>query len=300
VPPNATCAPLPTRDSLELFFPEGFTAPHALAASTLLARFTPKVQRVSNGVRILSLDSLRLSLLANADDDILRINKVSGVQLGREEIVYIDRNLIAGITDNNFEVVADSNVLDLLLTLKPVVEEETGLLQEFLSKFGSLNDLLTSLDMPPVLDDNEKSEFVVPAVIARGVGASTVPDMRAAAVYVADDTACSGLLPRSAAVAEVIVVKRGGCTFADKIANVPDSNTVKLVVVEDFESSSEGMVAPVVDGVQLNAWGRSRANKIGLVMVRAGVEWERVKSVAVKKRVGVWVQGKEVGGLEIT
>jgi hypothetical protein len=151
-----------------------------------------------------------------------------------------------------------------------------------------------------------ETEVVVPAVISQGRGALTAEDLPFGVVYVANSQACSGLLPRGAGAAEVVVVQRGGCTFADKISNIPDSVMVKLVIVEDYhndstEEGTDGMQAPVIDGVQLNAWGRSRNNKVGLVMVRGGVvEWRRVKSVAVRTRVGVRVQGRDVGGLDIT
>jgi len=309
ISPNATCAPLPSRDALDLIFPEGFVGPSAIALSTLLSRFTPKVQRVSNGIRILSLDSLRLSL--SADDDRMRINKVAGIQLGREEVVYIDRHLIAGIKDANFDVFPYDHVLDLLLTFHSTDEQhgqsENGLLQDWLTKLGladlSLNDLL---NLSPDLTTMAETEVVVPAVISQGRGALTAEDLPFGVVYVANSQACSGLLPRGAGAAEVVVVQRGGCTFADKISNIPDSVMVKLVIVEDYhndstEEGTDGMQAPVIDGVQLNAWGRSRNNKVGLVMVRGGVvEWRRVKSVAVRTRVGVRVQGRDVGGLDIT
>ena len=293
IPPNATCAPLPTRDSLELLFPEGFTAPNGIATSTILSRFAPKVQRVSNGVRILSLDALRLSLVDSTDTDSLRINKVSGIRLGREEVVYISRDLIDGINDSNFDVVPDTEVLDLHLTFHAAPAAPPSV-----SQGNILQDLLSFLNphAASFLAAHGK-DSTIPAVIARGEGAIPISSLDAAGFYISSSTACSGPLRYTA---PIVVVERGGCTFAEKIANIPDDPIVRLIVVEDFLSGTgvEGIVAPVLDGTQRNARGR-RTNPVGLVMVRSGVRWREVESVAVRKRVGVRVQGREVGGLVV-
>lgn len=302
VPPNATCDPLPTRDAFELIFPDGFVAPNA--ALTLLSRFTPRVQRVADGIRILSLDALRLSLLTSADDASMRINKVSGVTLGREEVVYVDRNVIEGIKDVNFEVVPDTNVLDLVLTAYGGGGAGTGVMQDFLTRLGlgevGFADLLGlyPTDLPAAAVPHA-DVITVSAVMARGDGAVKVPDLRASLVYYADSTACAGVLPRGAGLAEVVVIRRGECSFGEKIANVPDEPGVRLVVVEDYEGVEEA-VAPVVDGVQMNSWGKRRRNRVGLVMVESGVRWEEVRSVGVRRRIGVWVRGREVRGVEVT
>jgi len=220
---------------------------------------------------------------------VLRINKVSGIRLGREELVYISRDLIDGIKDTNFDVVPDTEVLELHLTFYAVPAAPHGnILQDLLS---FLNPAASAFLTP------QSKESVVAAVISRGEGAVTISDFDAAEIYVSASTACSKPLMYTA---PIIVVKRGGCTFADKIANIPDDPVVRLVVVEDFLAGTGvvGVVAPVVDGIQRNDRGR-RTNLVGLVMVRSGVRWWEVERVAVRKRVGVRVQGREVSGLVV-
>lgn len=382
VPPNATCAPVPSRDALDLVFPEGYAGPGAVAVSTLLSRFAPRIQRVADGVRILSLDALRLRLTAavaapapaaaaaaaaapahahayasdGGDDDVdgdsshMRISKVAGVHLGREETVYIDRALIAGIRDENFAVFARNEVVDLLLTLSPSLSSSSPSLSSSLSlgpddggpggepggDAGYLQDLLAKLHDLLSLDPDlhlstttntfttttttttavgVQMGITIQAVISHGRGAVPPVDIPAGAVYVADSQACAGILPRRAGASPVVVLRRGGCTFAEKISHVPDSPIVKLVVVEDYPGAAAGQV-PRVDGQQLNAWGRPRNNPVPLVMVPGrggdggcgggeggggrGVDWARVAEVAVRTRVGVRVMGREVRGLDVT
>ncbi|CCX34764.1 Similar to ER degradation-enhancing alpha-mannosidase-like protein 1; acc. no. O94726 [Pyronema omphalodes CBS 100304] len=288
IPPNATCAPLPTRDSLDLIFPEGYLAPAASAVSTLLSRFTPKVQRVNNGLKILSLDSLRLSL--TSDDTHLRISKVAGISVGRGETVYVDRSLVAGIDDINFEVTPNLQYAEVRLLYQGVKTENW--FRDILG-LGLSDTMIGDAFNLAVAEAEEK----VLATVAQGAGALPVLDIDFGSVYVSDSTACDKLLPKAAANAEVVVVKRGGCTFSDKVSNVPDSSTVKLVVVEDYEMVASAQ--PVVER-QMNRWGRNRRNRVQLVMVPGGVQWNKVQRVGLRTRVKVMVQGRVVGGLEVT
>ena len=270
VPPNATCAPLPEPAAFELHFPAGFAAPRA--PRTLRARLGPRTLRVADGIRILSLDALRLSLRGAPDAPAVRVARVAGVAVARGDVVYVDRALVAGLRDANFEIVAHPARADLVL--------DDG---------GVVHDLLARLGLAAALPAR------VPATAARGAGALPARDLRAASVYDARSDACVHMLD---AVAEVVVVRRGGCSFAEKIANVPDTPEVRLVVVENYDGGE--MVAPVLDGAQQDARGRARANQVALVMVERGVRWGEVRAVEVRQHMGVRIGGREVLGVEVT
>lgn len=345
IPPDATSAPLPSRDSLELLFPEG------IAGQSLLPRFSPKVARVDDGVRILSLDALRLSLVREAVGDGvgMRVSRVGGVTLGKDEKVFVDRGLVGELRDPNFEAVWDLQMLDLLVQFRgqsppspptpppappaktpaqsaadkkdasPPAEEQqqVGLMSDLLARLGvDIEFLAASLSglpaiAPPAANIPSPMHYMLPAAIALGGGAIAPEDSpnNGAPEYSVFDaratTACHGLLPRAAAEHAVIVVRRGGCTFADKISNVPDAPAIKLLVVEDSDDDGDygeaALVSPEIDLPQRNYFGRPRRNKLPLVLVSAGeVDWSNVESVGVRRRVSMLVGGVGIDGLEVT
>ena len=159
------------------------------------------------------------------------------------------------------------------------------------------------------------------AVTATGVGAAPLPPLASAGgarvpafgpvpdallpwttVYAAGD-ACAGPLPESAPRDHhVIVMRRGGCTFSAKLANVPafapSESALQLVVVVSDDDDDDhhhhhhhhhqdgpGLVRPLLDEVQRTPGGIERRNPIAMVMVGGGdVAYQQLQMAA---RIGV-------------
>ncbi|KAJ9152040.1 alpha-1,2-Mannosidase [Pleurostoma richardsiae] len=102
--------------------------------------------------------------------------------------------------------------------------------------------------------------------------------------------ACSGPLPDDApARNQVIVIRRGGCSFSAKLANIPahtpsPQSLQLVVVVSDDDDESEllprggrllrdidgAFIRPLLDQVQLTPSGIPRRNPIAMVMIGGG------------------------------
>ncbi len=114
-----------------------------------------------------------------------------------------------------------------------------------------------------------------------------------ATIYAADD-ACSGPLPESAPRDhQVLLVRRGGCSFSAKLVNVPayapSPSSLQLVVVvsdeEDDDGTAPGLVRPLLDEVQRTPGGIARRHPIAMVMVGGGeVAYQQLRMAA---RVGL-------------
>ena len=107
-------------------------------------------------------------------------------------------------------------------------------------------------------------------------------------VYAAG-TACAGPLPDSAPRNhQVIVVRRGACSFAEKLANIPpfttSSRSLQLVVVVSddrdvrgthaplpFDEAS-GFIRPLLDDIQKTPAGLVRRHPLAMVLVAGGEE----------------------------
>lgn len=140
--------------------------------------------------------------------------------------------------------------------------------------------------------------------------------------------ACDGKLPDEAARNhDVIIVRRGGCSFSEKLANIPSftpsAKSLKLVIVisdedddEEGSSSSPGdkeehkarngrigyrLIRPLLDKEQKTPSGLRRHNMISMVMVGGGDEAEdllrRTRSLGLRRRYHVESQGLVVGNV---
>ena len=72
---------------------------------------------------------------------------------------------------------------------------------------------------------------------------------------------------------QVIVMLRGGCSFSDKIANIPSfssaaSSSLQLLVVIDESDATESVVRPLLDTEQLTPSGLKRLNGVPMVFLR--------------------------------
>ncbi|KAL1630083.1 hypothetical protein SLS54_000943 [Diplodia seriata] len=131
-------------------------------------------------------------------------------------------------------------------------------------------------------------------------------------VYVGDEN-CDARLP--AAVPrehQIIVLRRGGCSFSQKLANVPayapSSTSLKLVIIVSFPEFEDGgggadsLVQPLLEEEQKLAGGDiPRPHPIPLVMVGGGEEtvrlFERAVGVGIRRRWWYESQGLRIGNL---
>lgn len=125
-------------------------------------------------------------------------------------------------------------------------------------------------------------------------------------IYVTDEN-CSGKLPNEASTEhQVIVIRRGGCTFSEKLANIPifrppssssTSTGKKARPLEMVIIVSEGveLIRPLLDEVQHTPAGLIRFHPISMVMVGGGQAtmdlFKRAKSVGLRRRYRVSSQG---------
>lgn len=130
--------------------------------------------------------------------------------------------------------------------------------------FSSLLNHVSSLLRDEALDPGSSSDrpaarIVVPAITSTGKGAVTVPDVKEArtlftagnpsasrlawsTVYVSDET-CHQRLPASVPrTHQIIVMKRGGCSFSQKLRNIPafrpSRSSLQLVVVVSYPDAA--------------------------------------------------------------
>ena len=169
------------------------------------------------------------------------------------------------------------------------------------------------------------TRFHLPAITSTGLGAAPLPDWTEVApilnagtppltwskVYHAGDL-CTNRLPASIPRShQVIVLKRGGCSFSRKLANIPaytpSPTSLQLVVVVSFGNEDglpdDFLIRPLLDEQQVTSGGLPRQNPIPMVMVAGGERaYEALagaRGVGVKRRYEVRSQGTVITNLVI-
>jgi len=217
--------------------------------------------------------------------------------------------LISEVSDDDPE--ADSN---MILAFSSFLQHVTSILR----------DQPSSSSPPP----SGYQRQYLPAITPTGVGAAPIPDVEETfgpsmdgspvgtllwhTIYMTDE-ACSGRLPSSSAEShQIIVMKRGGCNFDDKLANIPyfapRSESLQLVVVVSFEEDEDDLpawwlVRPLLERRQETGSGLARQNPVPMVMVGGG---ERVyemfrgaRGVGIKRRYSVQTRGVPISNVII-
>jgi len=139
--------------------------------------------------------------------------------------------------------------------------------------------------------DATLTRHTIPAILPTGVGAAPLPssmdnldpstlasgELPFRKIFFLDDTLCDHTLPATVAKNNnILVIKRGDCSFNDKLGNIPsfapDATSLQLVVVLSVpEAEPEGhigeLIRPLLDKVQLTPSGLERRHPIAMVMV---------------------------------
>ncbi|KAL8643051.1 MAG: hypothetical protein Q9226_008437 [Calogaya cf. arnoldii] len=166
----------------------------------------------------------------------------------------------------------------------------------------------------------------LPAITPTGSGAAPLPDVEDAlgpdtaglargallwdTIYVVGNN-CGGRLPLSVVRDhQILVMKRGGCSFGQKLQNLPSvppsKQSLQLVIVVSYEDSEAGLpsgwlIRPLLEGQQLTSTGLPRHRPIPMVMVGGGDKtydiFQRAVGLGLKRRYSVEAQGVPISNL---
>lgn len=300
LPADGVCAVTKQAVTSVIEFPA--TTQHSMGSALNLMFGGHNIVRVgSEGVAINSLSSLKLAMVMEEPPELSerswRISSIGNLPLGRDEKVFIGRDILADISDPLFRRVRDAVIVDVVLQVEsPKPAQDNNSNNNFTgaadpepsspsdslpvaadlhqaksslgatSLFNSLLQQITSALREPAAtfgpegaatppEPPEYHYYELPGITPVGLGAAPLPDVREApnlqgghggAATVIESLAwrtayfagyaCSGKLPDAAPKAHnVIVVRRGGCSFSQKLANIPsfapNRNALQLVVV---------------------------------------------------------------------
>ena len=169
-----------------------------------------------------------------------------------------------------------------------------------------------------------------PAVLPMGPGAAPLPDIEEAlgpdihggpqgtliwnSVFVTDECCDSRLAASVPRDTQVIVMKRGTCSFSQKLQNiplfVPAAKSLQLVIVVSFEKDDETLgepagwlVRPYLESTQKTSSGLVRRHPIPLIMVAGGDSTYEILSqatgIGIKRRYSIQAQGIPISNLVI-
>ncbi|EAT91940.2 hypothetical protein SNOG_00445 [Parastagonospora nodorum SN15] len=170
---------------------------------------------------------------------------------------------------------------------------------------------------PPPPPRSTPQRYAIEAALPLGPGAEPLPDTTDPelvysdanplpwhSIYVHNGQLCEEKLDADIPKKyQVIAIPRGGCSFSDKLRNIPaippKSNSLQVVII--VSSDAEGFVQPLLDDVQHSPSGLLRPHPIPLIMVNGGDEamefLKRAKSVGVRRRYHFLSQGIKIGNL---
>ncbi|EKG13101.1 Glycoside hydrolase family 47 [Macrophomina phaseolina MS6] len=381
IPYNGTSSKMVARATFDLSFPN--------LPNTMLN--TGALQRISGGILVNSMSGLRLGMVRETEgavssgeslNDFFRIYAVSNVALGRDEKVFMSRDVVSSFNpaDPYFTRTRDLTTLDLFIdalepppsttstkdaSLDELASDRPDSLDDFLeAALGndtlSLISLPESLEVdkmnpslissllqniqnmltetlpfdslthpspnPPVRDlENRKHQVrrvQLSAALSTGPGAAPPPpspnsdegnfeddeSLPWTKVFVGDENCDSRLATNIPREHQVVVLRRGGCSFSQKLANIPayapSQSSLKLVVIVSYAEHEEHggeFVQPLLEEEQKLAGGIARPHPIPMVMLGGGDEtvrlFERAVGVGIRRRWWYESQGLRIGNL---
>ncbi|OBT89406.1 hypothetical protein VE02_02079 [Pseudogymnoascus sp. 03VT05] len=196
------------------------------------------------------------------------------------------------------------------------LEALADLPSDYRTMFSSLLQQVTSALRDPVAtllpQPNQEPKYQLLSIRAHcavGTGAAPIPaapeapDSNAVtndplswtSIYFASHN-CDGKLPdRVVRAYNVIVMRRGGCSFSEKLANVPAFHPtaagLQMVVMVSDDDDDE-LIRPLLEVVQKTPAGMRRAHEVPMVMVGGGEEtWgvlRKARSLGIRRR--YWVE----------
>ncbi|KAI1378691.1 glycoside hydrolase family 47 protein [Hypoxylon crocopeplum] len=364
LPTDGVCAATKQAQTSIIEFPSN-TQQSVGSAFNIMFGGANLVRMGSDGIAINSLSGLKLALLMEEPPETTerawRVFSIGNLPLGRDEKVFISRDVLEDMSDPLFHRVRDSVIVDILLQIEipkeplennstsvnpePSFETQstievdsdldvgaTNLFSSFLQQITSaLREPAATLGAVPA-PQPEYKYVELPAITPVGAGSAPLPDVREAPnphtpdlietlswqrIFFADQ-ACQGKLPDAAPkLHHVIVMRRGGCSFSEKLANIPsfapNRNALQLVIVvsDDKEGADEdeedtwgfNFIRPLLDEPQKTPAGILRHHPISMLMTGGGREaYEALKttrSLGLRRRYHVESQGLKIINLVV-
>lgn len=361
LPTDGICVASKQRHTSVIEFPSN-TQQSVGSAFNLVFGNNNLIRMGNEGIAVNSLSGLKIGMVLEepplTSERGWRIYSIGNFMLGRDEKVFISRDILSDISDPLFHRVRDGVLVDITLQIeisnmtpkhnatstetpphetKPFVEVQGSDLGAA-NLLNSLLQQLTSALREPVATfgpepaPNIQHNYIdITAITPIGAGVGPLPDVVEAPnpnlkahiealswgrVYFAD-LACQGKLPDVAPKQhQVIVMRRGGCSFSDKLATIPSfaphRNGLQLVIVvsDDNESQDEGedvggfnLIRPLLDEEQRTPAGVTRHRPIPMLMVGGGeATYELLKtarSIGMRRRYHVESQGLTIHNLVV-
>ncbi|KAK5165842.1 uncharacterized protein LTR77_008765 [Saxophila tyrrhenica] len=215
--------------------------------------------------------------------------------------------------DMEVELSDDENDNTANATLETLWSEVERLASNLLSDLGLDIDISPPTNPPSHPDTSSKvpstptppatlKRTLIPAILPTGPGAAPLPPsleltdllatplsalpLSSEKIFFLDSTLCTHILPGTIARKySVLVIRRGGCSFGEKLANIPvipsgGKDGLRLVVVlDDGSSEGLGLIRPLLDEIQRSPKGLVRREGLGMVLVGAAAE-EALRAVA--------------------
>ncbi|KAI1091655.1 glycoside hydrolase family 47 protein [Rostrohypoxylon terebratum] len=376
LPADGICAVTKQAQTSVIEFPSG-SQQSVGSAFNLMFGGHNLVRMGSEGIAINSLAGLKLGLLIEEPPETTertwRVYSIGSLPLGRDEKVFISREVLEDMSDPLFHRIRNSVIVDILLqievppkpseynssvvdpeppsesesTIEPETDSAVGMFSSFLQQITSaLREPAATFGPEPV--PKPQYQYVeLPAITPVGKGAAPLPDVREAPNPNTNDVldslswqhvyfagyACNGKLPDAAPRAhQVIVMRRGGCSFSQKLANIPSfapaRGALQLVLVvsddkvddEDLnedrnerhgkggrgggrEAPTMEFIRPLLDEAQKTPAGILRHRPIAMLMTGGGEEaYELLKttrSLGIRRRYHVESQGLKISNLVV-
>ncbi|TRX96518.1 hypothetical protein FHL15_002790 [Xylaria flabelliformis] len=362
LPIDGTCVALKQPQTSLIEFPSN-TQQSVGSAFNIMFGGNNLIRMGSEGIAVNSLSGLKIGMILEeppiTSERGWRVYSIGNFLLGRDEKVFIARDILSDISDPLFHRVRDAVLVDILLQIEipittpernatstdtplpetePILEIQGSDLGAA-SLFNSLLQQLTSALREPVttfgpepVPKIDYKYITIPAITPVGVGVAPLPDVIEAPnpnlkanieslswrrIYFADQT-CQGKLPDVAPKQhQVIVMRRGGCSFSDKLATIPSfaphRNGLQLVIVvsDDKEPLEEGeedvwgfnLIRPLLDEEQRTPAGVTRHRPIPMMMVGGGEATYEIlksaKSIGMRRRYHVESQGLTINNLVV-
>ncbi|KAI1436801.1 glycoside hydrolase family 47 protein [Xylaria sp. CBS 124048] len=363
IPVDGVCIASKQRHTSVIEFPSNAQQSVGSALNRMFG--TTNLIRMGNeGIVLNSLSGLKLGMIMEEPPSVpergWRVYSIGNFLLGRDEKVFVARDILSDISDPLFHRVRDTVIVDIMIqiespkptpdqnsssadTQSPSDEKSTHEMVDSdpgaASLFNSLLQQITSALREPVAtfgpEPKPKLNFeyrYIPAITPVGAGVAPLPDIPEAPnpsiksniemlswedIYFADQS-CEGRLPGQAAKQhQIIVMRRGGCSFSDKLATIPSfaprRDALQLVViVSDDEQRPDGgaegiwglnLIRPLLDEEQRTPGGVTRHHPIAMLMVGGGdTTYEILKtarSVGLRRRYHVESQGLTINNLVV-
>lgn len=226
VPENSTCAMLPLKTTFNLEFPSNLQLPDPPSGFNIVLGPQGLVRINNEGVLLKSLQGVRLGMVEEepspmSDSDGIpyprswRVWNIGSMTLGRDEKVFVKRDVIGPLADPSFTRVRDPVMLDIVMQIQNPVEtnatdgtsldtavlgdsvqvenpdirhketiiEASGIAAEYKTMLSSLLQHVTSALRDPVTTLLPQSEVIASyhfetrsAVAPIGIGAAPFPD----------------------------------------------------------------------------------------------------------------------------